>query len=364
MEASQVSVKVPAGREFMCYKCGIEIPPECKKDDSANFVDPQSSKAINQKEDIDWVLCEDCMDSVLEGLKGDVAAANNELSQYTEALFELERDRRNGCFSEDENEGKALLLQEQEKQLSLDLVNLEMEERFIREDLDSLLAEEARLDMEISRLRDDSISLTRAIIDSEESIESVNRKLRYCQSTLRKLKRMSILKEAFFIHHEGQGFASVNGLRIGRPAVLWTEVNAALGFLCLLVDVLTKQLSITLTQYRVLPRGSFSVLIRKSDKSALELYADESSGGIGRFLTGRKFDAAMTAFLQIISEIVSHIQQDHPDMRISFPIEENEGKVGGLSVGLQFNSEENWSKAMKMLLDNIKCVVDYVESVY
>ena len=50
MEAPQVSGDVPAAQEFMCKKCGIEIDPECKKDDSANFVDPQSSKAMNQKE--------------------------------------------------------------------------------------------------------------------------------------------------------------------------------------------------------------------------------------------------------------------------------------------------------------------------
>ena len=91
--------------------------------------------------------------------------------------------------------------------------------------------------------------------------------------------------------------------------VPWTEINAALGFLCLLLDVLVKKCDINLTLYRLLTRGSYSVIIKKSDRSALELFSDESSGGLTRFLTGRKFDSAMTAFLQIVAEITLHLQK-------------------------------------------------------
>jgi beclin 1 len=139
------------------------------------------------------------------------------------------------------------------------------------------------------------------------------------------------------------------------------EINAALGFLCLLIDVIVKKCEITLSQYRLLPRGSYSVIIKKSDRSTLELYADETSGGLTRFLTGRKFDSAMHALLQIVNEITWNIQRENKNFRIPFPIDDVEGKIDGIPVSLQFNSEDNWTKAMKMLLANVKRVMLFVE---
>jgi beclin 1 len=341
-----------------CGRCNEPI----LSNGGANFpveLDSIVVDAFDVNAQIQGQICEDCMNSILDGLKEEIAAANNELSKYTEALFELDRNGGVGILTEEDIARRI----EEEKQLENDLEKLKAEEQSMEEELKALHLEEASLDAEISKLRDDSVSLTRTIIDSEESIESVNRKLRYCQSTLRKLKRMSLIKEGFYIHLESpQGFASINGLRLARPSVPWGEVNAALGFLCLLFDVLIKKLNITLCNYRLLPRGSFSVLIKKSDKSVLELYADESAGGISRFLTGRKFDSAMTALVQVFSEIVSHIQISDAGFKIPHAIEDSEGKVDGLSVGLQFNSDENWSQAMKMLLANVKTVVDHLES--
>lgn len=310
-------------------------------------------------------LCEVCMNEVLEDLKNDIASANNELAKYTEALFELERDRRGGRFTDDENENRKLLLTQKQAELAQELKELQQEETSLTDELRQLMNEEKLLDAEEVKLRDDLVNLMRTIVDSEESLESVNHKLQYCQSSLRKLKRMRLLSEAFHIHpgSGSSGFASINGLRLGRsPAIPWSEVNAALGFLCLLLDELTTQLNLSLSQYRLLPRGSSSVIIKKADKSVLELFSDEGSGGITRFLTGRKFDSAMIALVQIVDEMVSHLQGGDGSVRMPFRIEENEGKVGGLPVGLQFNSEENWTRAMKMLLTNVKAIVTIVEA--
>jgi beclin 1 len=304
------------------------------------------------------------MNSVLEELKEEVAAANNELSKLTEALYELERNRNESARPCDESEECRLQICNEENELESDLDKLRSEELMMEGELAALLAEERELDVELSRLREESITLTRTVIESEESIESVNRKLKYCQSSLRKLKRMSLLKEAFYIVHGEGAFGSINGLRLGRPNVAWSEINAALGFMCLLAEALVKKASVSLSQYRMIPRGSYSVLVKKSDKSVLELYADESAGGISRFLTGRKFDSALTAFVQVTNEIVSNLQKKDTTFRIPFTMEDSEGKVGGLSVGLQFNSEENWTRAMKMLLANLKAVLDHVESTY
>ena len=315
-------------------------------------------------------ICQECMAETLDKLKQEIAQANNDLSRYTEALFELEKDHRNGKESR-ESDHISLDLMLREESLSRELSVLKERESELAAEVDQLVSAESSLMDEATRMAQDSATLTRLIIDSEESIDSVMRRIQYCSTSLKKLKRFSLLNEAFFIHTvsdtssmDSIKFGSINGLRLGRSRddpVPWTEINAAWGFLCLLADVITKRCGITLSQYRLLPRGSYSVIIKKSDRSALELYADETSGGITRFLTGRKFDTAMTAFSEICAEIISHLSREDKNFRVDFQIIEP-GKIDGVPVTLQFNSEENWSRAMKMLLANMKRVIQVLDN--
>jgi beclin 1 len=311
---------------------------------------------------LDAPICEDCMNATVEMLKAEIAAKNHELSMYTEALFELEQDRRSGAQVDDESQGRLLAFSERDRGLNQELESLRAEESLLLDEMRSLLEESRRLDVEETKLHDSISSVTRTILDSDESLEAVNRKLLYCQNSLRRLKRMSLLDEAFDIFVPDSGFASINGLRVGQPGVPWNEINAGLGFICLLVDVLVKRATIALSQYRLLPRGSYSVIIKKSDKSVLELFADDAAGGISRFLTGRKFDAAMTAFVQIVGEMVVFLQRDDRSFSVPFLIDDIEGKVGGLTATLQFNSDESWNRAVKMLFANIKCLSTYIDS--
>jgi beclin 1 len=307
-------------------------------------------------------ICEDCMNLELENLKAEIAAANNELSMFTEALFELEQDRRSGAKIDDESEGRFLRISEREKDLLHELQQLQSEEASLQAEMKDLLLQSDRLTAEERKLQDSIVSLTRTIVDSDESMEAVNRKLQYCQSSLRRLKRMNLIEEAFDVHVSESGFALINGLRLGQPGVPWSEVNAGLGFLCLLLDVLVKRANISLSQYRLLPRGSYSVIIKKSDKSVLELFADDTSGGISRFLTGRKFDAALTAFVQIVGEVVVCLEREDRGFAVPYPIDESDGKIGGLSATLQFNSDETWSTAIKMLCADMRMLTTYIDS--
>ena len=315
-----------------------------------------------------FTLCESCMNDSLDALKEQIATANNDLSQYTEALFELERDRRSGKCSDDEQDQHLALLQQKDGLLAAELASLRSKEADLLRELDTVVKTNAELDADEKKLCEDILSLTRTVLDSEESMETVNRKLLYCSNSLKKLKRMNLITEAFFIIDaisDDSSFGSINGLRLGRSKdiiVPWAEINAAWGFLCLLMDVLVKKAGVVLTQYRLLPRGNYSVIIKKSDRSALELYSDESTGGgITRFITGRKFDSAMSAFLQILSEVFLHLQAGG---EVDFPYKIEEGKIRNLPIALQFNSDENWTLALKYMLANIKLIISIVEVRY
>ena len=366
-------------REYSCGSCQTRIKIVMDSREYGAF-----SKTRESAVDVDEVLrrmsllnnnaklpiCQECMTQTLDKLKQEIAQANNDLSRYTEALFELERDQRSGKVATDGDHNSSDLLVREES-LTRELNALKEEESTLASELEALILEEEEANAREAKYVQDSVSLNRLIIDSDESIDSVMRRIQYCSSSLKKLKRFSLLNEAFFIHTVSDNanidsikFGSINGLRLGRSKddpVPWTEINAAWGFLCLLTDVIVKRGSIALSQYRLLPRGSYSVIIKKSDRSALELYADETSGGITRFLTGRKFDTAMTAFTEIMYEIISHIGREDKNFRVDFPITEP-GKIDSVPVTLQFNSEENWSRAMKMLLANMKRILNFIDS--
>jgi beclin len=363
-----------------CVKCSATVVLEVDRPDvgpltvpdsttpSIGEIPAESSSHVIRLADgsvID-VMCEKCMDSVLDELKDQIADANNDLSKYTEALFELERERRTGRLIEHEIDQSTSLLHTREVQLQAELEDLRAKETDYMQQLQLLQQEEESVSEQEQKLRAEIVQLNRAVIDSEESMASVDRKLQYCSSSLRRLKKFNLVNEAFFIQIPSSPSqpASINGLRLGRTPeypIAWSEINAAWGFLCLLADVLVKKYNVNLAHYRLLPRGSYSVIIKKSDRSALELFCEESAGstgGITRFLTSRKFDGAVHAFVQIVGELVIQIRKSNPEYQPPHKIDEREGKVGNESATLQFNSEDNWTRAMKNLLAVLKSIID------
>lgn len=346
---------------FICTKCHQEITVV---NDVPDILSLSSMKLSEHRVS----MCEDCMNNALNILKDQIASANNDLSQYTEALFELERDRRTGKFNDDDRSHRLVLLHQKNDLLGEELATLESKEASLLLELEQIQKEQLQYELEEAKLADEILSLNRAILDSDESIETVGRKLLYCSNSLRKLKHLNLISEAFFIDdglddHSVAMYGSINGLRIGR-GIAWSEINAGWGFLCLLLDVLGKKAGLTVSQYRLLPRGNYSVIIKKNDRSTLELYSDESSNatsGITRFITGRKFDSAMIAFLQVMSELLTHEQAGDSNLLFPYTIEDTEGKIGGLSIALQFNSDENWNMAIKYMLANMKWMISLIE---
>ena len=114
--------------------------------------------------------------------------------------------------------------------------------------------------------------------------------------------------------------------------------------------------------------GSFSRIEKTTgDKAHYELYG---SGDLhfGRLLHNRRFDIAMVAFLDCLKHLMDHIKsQDgsvdfpHQFVSIKFIRERanNEvrivkDKIGDVSVKLQFNQEESWTRSLRHVLLALK----------
>lgn len=121
---------------------------------------------------------------------------------------------------------------------------------------------------------------------------------------LLRLKRAHVLNEAFHVWHEGQ-FGTINGFRLGRlpsQPVDWPELNAALGQMCLLVDVLGRRLGMVWKTWRPVPCGSFSRLEDIRESISYELFGS-SELSLGRLFWYRRFDRAMLALLDCIRQL-------------------------------------------------------------
>ena len=70
-------------------------------------------------------------------------------------------------------------------------------------------------------------------------------------------------------------------------------------------------------RYRIIPRGSFSIVERRSDKCIFELYGSKEISINTLFWFGR-FDEAMIAFLQCLAELCEFIHQNDPHFTVPY----------------------------------------------
>ena len=116
--------------------------------------------------------------------------------------------------------------------------------------------------------------------------------------------------------------------------------------------------------------GSFSRIEKTTgDKANYELYG---SGDLhfGRLLHNRRFDIAMVAFLDCLKHLMDYIKVQDPSVdfphqcvcfcsesrafSLAHPFRISKDRIGDVSVKLQFNQEESWTRALRHVLLALK----------
>ncbi|XP_048416388.1 beclin-1 isoform X2 [Stegostoma tigrinum] len=266
--------------------------------------------------DVDHPLCEECTDTLLDQLDQQLNVTENECQNYKNCLEILEQ-----MNEEDEEQ----LLQElkalnsQEDFLIQELENVEMKRKKVADDLAEVRAETERLNQEEAQ-------------------------------------------------HSGQ-FGTINNFRLGRlPSVPveWNEINAAWGQTVLLLHSLANKMELRFQRYRLVPYGNHSYLESLTDRAKeLPLYC---SGGL-RFFWDNKFDHAMVAFLDCVQQFKEEVERGDTGFCLPYRMDVEKGKIedtggsgGSYSIKTQFNSEEQWTKALKFMLTNLKWGLAWVSS--
>ncbi|RVE59463.1 hypothetical protein OJAV_G00188830 [Oryzias javanicus] len=315
--------------------------------------------------DVDHPLCEECTDTLLDHLDTQLNITENECQNYKQCLELL-----SNLQAEDE---KTLLselqqLKEEEATLVQELEAVEEQRAAVAQDLTQSRIQSQQLDTEELQYQKEYSEFKRQQLELDDELKSVDNQMRYCQIQLDRLKKTNVFNATFHIWHSGQ-FGTINNFRLGRlPSVPveWNEINAAWGQTVLLLHALANKMGLCFQRYRLVPYGNHSYLESLTDKSKeLPLYC---SGGL-RFFWDNKFDHAMVAFLDCVQQFKEEVEKGDTGFCLPYRMDVEKGKIedtggsgGSYSIKTQFNSEEQWTKALKFMLTNLKWGLAWVTS--
>ncbi|XP_008509199.2 beclin-2 [Equus przewalskii] len=323
-----------------------------------------SEKAVNQP------LCEDCTDNLLLQLDSQLVLTASESENYQRFLETRER------MSEDERE----TLQEELKGLELEEARLvqELEEvdknrERAAADLKAAQAETEMLDQHDRQFWRDYSQLKWQQLELHDELRSVENRLRHAQTQLDWLEKINVFSVTFEIGHSGP-VGVINNFRLGclpSVPVCWEEINAAWGQTALLLLALSNTIGLQFQRYRLVPCGDHSYLKSVRDDSIeLPLFCTGRQGAFPNDKFDRamdKFDRAMVAFLDCLQHFNKEAKKGESGLCLPHRIHVSKGLMedpggGGAfySIRTHFNTEERWTKALKLMLVNFKWSLAWV----
>jgi len=311
---------------------------------------------------VDHPLCEECTDALLDLMDQQLKLTEDEWNDYNQFLERLE--------AEDEDQGIDSLEKEladlrvEEHRLLQELATLQEAELSTKTAIAEQRAEHERLDGEEERYLREYARHRRDQMLTEDELISLKCQINYAQAQLEKLKKTNVFNATFHIWHSGH-FGTINNFRLGRlpsAPVDWSEINAAWGQTALLLTALARKMNLTFQRFRLVPYGNHSYIEVLAEDRELPLYG---SGGF-RFLWDRKFDSAMVAFLDCLQQFKEEVEKGDSGFCLPYRMErdkiEDSATGNSYSIRIQFNSEEQWTKALKFLLTNLKWGLAWVSS--
>ncbi|TFK68696.1 APG6-domain-containing protein [Pluteus cervinus] len=311
---------------------------------------------LSSRTDIDHPLCTDCTQLLQKSLQKRLDELNKERDGYIafEKEVRKEREKLHQNLSREDAAKQIERLKLEEALATEQLKEAERDQATLDEELRALEASEKALEseeMEFWRIHNEHL-----LAAEQQTAQLASLRAAYAAdaATLEKLERTNVYNDAFCIGHDGV-FGTINGLRLGRIPTIpveWAEVNAAWGQTLLLLYTVARKLDYSFEHYRLTPMGSFSRIEKTTgDKTVYELYG---SGDLhfGRLLHNRRFDLGMVAFLDCLKQIVECVKSQDPS--VDFPHEIAKDRIGDVSIKLQFNQEESWTRALRHVLLALK----------
>lgn len=309
---------VSDGRENQTFSAALKV--------KAELFDYLSSNS-----EIDHPLCDECTDSLLELMDRQLKMAEAEWNDYNNYLKKLEMNDDNPNIEQLERD--LLDLNQEEKRLIEELTKLKREEDAIKSSIKFQEEEKLRLEAQEECYWREYTKHRRDLMLSEDDKRNLECQISYAQSQLEKLKKTNVFNVTFHIWHAGH-FGTINNFRLGRlpsAPVDWSEINAAWGQTALLLCALARKVNLTFKKYRIVPFGNHSYVEVLGENKELPLYG---AGGF-KFFWDTKFDAAMVAFLDCLTQFKEEVEKG--DTGFCLPYKMDKGKIEDSSTGNSYS---------------------------
>lgn len=313
---------------------------------------------------VDYPICEECTDNLLDQMERQLDLAEDECKDYKKYLDQLTNGDEDDINLE-ELDAEYRKLEQEERELLAAVEKIEKERSDVASERKQLADRLERLRADEDRYWREYSDLNRQLMQCSDDHASVERQLKYSENKLSQLQKTNVFNATFHIWHNGH-FGTINNFRLGRlpnVPVEWSEINMAWGQTVLLLHSLAQKMEMTFLRYRLVPFGNHSYLMCLEDPSReLPLYF---AGGF-KFLWDTKFDHAMVAFLDCLQQFKEQVSK--MDSNFCLPYRIDKGKIEDTNTGqscsikIQFNSEEQWTKALKFMLTNLKWGLAWVSA--
>ncbi|CAI9101130.1 OLC1v1038388C1 [Oldenlandia corymbosa var. corymbosa] len=304
---------------------------------------------------VEQPLCLECMRVLSDKLEKEVEDVNRDLKAYEACLQQLEGDARN-VLSEADFLKEKLKIEEEERKLEAAINETEKQCAEVTSQLKELDLKSSRFNELEERYWQELNNYQFKLISHQDERDAILAKIEVSQAHLELLKRTNVLNDAFPIGHDGE-FGTINTFRLGRlprVPVEWDEINAAWGQACLLLHTMAQYFRPKF-QYRIkiIPMGSYP-RIMDTNNNTYELF-----GPVNLFWSTR-YDKAMTLFLTCLKDFAEFANAKDkennipPQKQFELPYKIENDKVESYSITQSFNKQENWTKALKYTLCNLK----------
>ncbi|KAL6840431.1 hypothetical protein ACP4OV_030241 [Aristida adscensionis] len=300
---------------------------------------------------VEQPLCLECMRVLSDKMDKEIEDINADIKAYETCLQSLEQESYN-TLSETDFQKEKQKIEEEEKKLIAAIEEAEKLYAEVSSEMKDLEIKSKQFEELEERYWQEFNSFQFQLTSHQEERDAVFAKIEVSHVHLELLKRTNVLNDAFYISHDGV-IGTINNFRLGRLSnveVEWDEINAAWGQAALLLH--------TMAQYRIKihPMGSYPRVTDLSNNT-YELF-----GPVNLFWSTR-FDKAMTWFLtclQDFAEFAISLDKENnvpPEKSLKLPYKIDGDKVGSHTIVLSFNKNENWTKALKYMLCNLKWVL-------
>ncbi|KAK0656564.1 autophagy protein Apg6-domain-containing protein [Cercophora newfieldiana] len=343
---------------------------------------------LSARSDIDHPVCVDCTEALVEEFQKKLETITRERDAYVAYIKEAQANVPTDEEVKAQRESIRKIRKEEEEARK-ELKKLEEERILLAAELAALEEESQALDTEEEAFWRERNAFATRLSDFKNERDSINSRFDHDSRQLERLHRSNVYNDTFCISHDGT-FATINSLRLGRLSnnpVSWPEINAAWGHALLLLVTVADKLNYRFEGYEPQPMGSTSRIVRLDPVSPASSRLGSAGGNrsapppppkrhvldlfssgdmpLGLTFMHRKFDNAMTAFLELVRQLGAHVHQqtEASGNPLSLPYRIEGDKIGEVSIKLGIAQDDGWTKACKLTLTCCKFLLAHASNV-